>query len=118
AYVAENSRGLKTGTMSPLHMHLRGHCDGRTLQAFPSLVGDARSRGGPSRTRYGTAIAVRMARCLQDPIEQVWVIGRGGETALAGLPGIEPTRIISQPHAHDVQRFRDDLARMIQHISS
>jgi hypothetical protein len=31
ADVADNSRGLKTGTMSPLHTHLRGHCDGHTL---------------------------------------------------------------------------------------
>ena len=53
----------------------------------------------------------------QDPIEQVWVIGRGIGTALAGLPGIDPSCIISQPQDHDVQRFRDDLARVVQHIS-
>lgn len=50
------------------------------------------------------------------PPEQVWVIGRGVGEALAGLPGIDPRHVISQPGDHDVARYRDDLARMVAAI--
>jgi hypothetical protein len=32
-----------------------------------------------------------------DAPEQVWIIGRGVSTALAGLPRIDPTRVITRP---------------------
>ena len=51
--------------------------------------------------------------------EKVWVIGRGVAGALAGLPGIDPDRVITQPqdrepgrHLAGLARMREDLRRL------
>jgi hypothetical protein len=47
-----------------------------------------------------------------DHPEKVWVIGRGVAGALAGLPGIDPDRVITQPQDREPGRHLAGLARM------
>jgi hypothetical protein len=53
-----------------------------------------------------------------DEPDQVWVIGRGVGRALHGLPMIRADRVISQPQDRDVQRYREDLARLCDALST
>lgn len=48
----------------------------------------------------------------EEPIEQLWVIGRAVGEALKGMPGVRADRIISQPQDRDAQRYQEGLARM------
>jgi hypothetical protein len=47
-----------------------------------------------------------------DQPEHVWVIGRGVGKALAGLPGIDPERVISQPQDRNQSRYRTGFRNM------
>jgi hypothetical protein len=47
-----------------------------------------------------------------DPPGQVWVIGKGVAAALAGLPGITPTHVISQPQDRNREQHLDGLSRL------
>jgi hypothetical protein len=47
-----------------------------------------------------------------DRPEQVWVIGRGVGKALAGLPGIHPEHVISQPQDRNQSRYRTGFRKM------
>jgi len=51
-----------------------------------------------------------------EPIEQVWVIGKGVFHALAGRPGIDSTRVISQPQTRDAEAYRRDVQRITRRI--
>ncbi len=51
-----------------------------------------------------------------EPIEQVWVIGKGVFHALAGRPGIDTTRVISQPQTRDADAYRRDVKRITRRI--
>jgi hypothetical protein len=53
-----------------------------------------------------------------EPLQQVWTIGRGVGDALAGLDGIDSSRIISQPQDRDGQRYRADLNRLAREVRS
>jgi hypothetical protein len=53
-----------------------------------------------------------------DRPEQVWVIGRGVHTALSGLPGIEPDRMLTQPQDRDRDRHLAGLRRACANLSS
>ena len=47
-----------------------------------------------------------------DQPEQVWVIGRGVGKALAGMPGIDPGCVISQPQDRNQSRHRTGLRKL------
>jgi len=47
-----------------------------------------------------------------DAPEQVWVIGKGVLAALAGLPGIDPGRVISQPQDRNRAQHLEGLQRL------
>jgi hypothetical protein len=51
-----------------------------------------------------------------DEIRQAWVIGHGVGRALAGLPLIDFSRVISQPQDRDAGRYRSGLARLVHAI--
>lgn len=51
-----------------------------------------------------------------EPIEQVWVIGQGVGRALAGLPLIDSSRVISQPQDRDAARYHSDLTRLVRAV--
>jgi hypothetical protein len=56
-----------------------------------------------------------------DRPQQVWVIGRGVGKALAGLPGIDPEHVISQPHDSNQSRYRTGVRKMqaaIEHLTA
>jgi len=53
-----------------------------------------------------------------EPIEQVWVIGRGVVCALKGCEGIDENRVISQPQDRDTGRYATDLARLVSAVRS
>ena len=52
-----------------------------------------------------------------DNPERVWVIGSGVAGALAGLPGVERTRVITQPQGREPGRHLAGLARMRADLS-
>ena len=52
-----------------------------------------------------------------DNPEKVWVIGSGVAGALAGLPGVERTRVITQPQDREPGRHLAGLARMREDLS-
>jgi hypothetical protein len=47
-----------------------------------------------------------------DQPQHIWVIGRGVGKALAGLPGIDPERVISQPQDRNQSRYRTGFRKM------
>ena len=51
-----------------------------------------------------------------EPLTQVWTIGRGVGEALRGLDGIDHSRIISQPQDRDRDRYLSDLERMVNNL--
>ncbi|MFH1465092.1 MAG: hypothetical protein ABIO70_11970 [Pseudomonadota bacterium] len=53
-----------------------------------------------------------------DRPRQVWVIGMGVGEALRGLPGIEDDKVIPQPQSRDATRYRSELNRMAEALST
>lgn len=51
-----------------------------------------------------------------EPLEQIWVIGRGVWSALARLPEMSYARVVSQPQDRNVERFRSEFAAMVHAI--
>lgn len=49
-----------------------------------------------------------------EPLKQVWTIGRGVGEALEGIEGIDTSRIVSQPQDRDGARYFTDLERMVK----
>jgi hypothetical protein len=51
-----------------------------------------------------------------EPLEQIWVIGRGVWHALAHLPEMSHARVVSQPQDRNTERFRSEFAAMVHAI--
>lgn len=51
-----------------------------------------------------------------EPLEQIWVIGRGVWSALGGLPEMAHARVVSQPQDRNAERFRSEFAGMVHAI--
>jgi hypothetical protein len=52
-----------------------------------------------------------------DPPEQVWIIGQGVGSALAGLSMISPDRVISQPQDRNVSRYKAGVKRLVDEVT-
>lgn len=50
---------------------------------------------------------------MDEPLAQVWTIGRGVGEALKGLEGIDSSKIVSQAQDRDRNRYLDDLERIV-----
>ena len=48
----------------------------------------------------------------EDKPEQVWVIGKGVYAAIAGLPGLQSDRVISQPQDRNHAQYLDGLRQL------
>lgn len=97
------SRGIWLQDASPLALYLGG---GRRVDP----------RGQVQLLRDGFQRWVWPSLEADDP-EKVWVIGRGVAAALAGLPGVEAARVITQPQDREPGRHLAGLARMRQDLS-
>lgn len=78
--------------------------------------------GRPFRGSLYTAMLRDSYRRFVEPLvererpEQVWVIGRGVGTALAGFSSIDPVRVVSQPNDHNRSRYLADRAYLVSSL--
>jgi hypothetical protein len=51
-----------------------------------------------------------------EPLEQIWVIGRGVGSALKDMPELRGARVISQPRDRNVVRYKTELATLVREV--
>jgi hypothetical protein len=55
---------------------------------------------------------------MHEPLEAIWIVGRGVKKCLRGRPELESARTVSQPQDRDFERFRSDLKGMVDALDA